>query len=92
MRYDAMKSINQKEPRDQIPGNDKRDPTPLLVTAKQAAAMCGRSIRTWRSWDAGGRIPKPVRIGRATFWRVTELETWVASGCPSRQKWEANNE
>ena len=63
--------------------------TMLLVTAKRAAAMCGKSLRTWRSWDAAGWIPRPVRIGRSTLWRVDELREWVAVGCPRRQEWEA---
>jgi predicted DNA-binding transcriptional regulator AlpA len=62
---------------------------PLLLTAKQAAAMCGKSLRTWRSWDAAGRIPRPVRIGRSTLWRAEELREWVTAGCPCRSKWEA---
>jgi predicted DNA-binding transcriptional regulator AlpA len=46
---------------------------PLLVTAKQAAALCGKSLRTWRAWDAAGWIPRPVRLGRSTLWRTAEL-------------------
>jgi len=62
---------------------------PLLFTAKQAASMCGKSLRTWRSWDSSGWIPKPVRIGRSTLWRADELRDWVVAGCPRRGKWEA---
>ena len=61
----------------------------LLVTAKQGAARCGKSLRTWRSWDAAGWIPSPVRIGRSTLWRADELREWVVAGCPCRQEWEA---
>jgi predicted DNA-binding transcriptional regulator AlpA len=61
----------------------------LLVTAKQAARMCGRSLRTWRAWDSAGWIPQPIRIGRATLWRADELRTWVEAGCPRRAEWEA---
>jgi len=61
----------------------------LLVSAKQAAAMCGKSLRTWRTWDAAGWIPRPVRIGRSTLWRANELREWVAAGCPRRAEWEA---
>jgi predicted DNA-binding transcriptional regulator AlpA len=66
-----------------------REPPPLLVTARQAAAMCGKSLRTWRTWDAGGWIPRPVRIGRSTLWRADELRRWVAAGCARRAEWEA---
>jgi len=41
-------------------------PRQLLITAKQAA-LCGKSLRTWRAWDAAGWIPRPVhrlQIGR----------------------------
>jgi predicted DNA-binding transcriptional regulator AlpA len=62
---------------------------PLLVDAKQAAAMCSKSLRTWRTWDTAGWIPRPVRIGRSTLWRADELREWVAAGCPRRQEWEA---
>ena len=61
----------------------------LLVTARQAARMCGRSLRTWRAWDSAGWIPRPVRIGRATLWRAGELRAWVEAGCPRRDEWEA---
>lgn len=63
--------------------------SPLLVTAREAAALCGRSLRCWRTWDAAGRIPQPVRIGRATLWRAEELRCWVDAGCPRRDEWEA---
>lgn len=62
---------------------------PLLLTAKQAASMCSKSLRTWRTWDAAGWIPRPVRIGRSTLWRADELRDWVARGCPRREEWEA---
>lgn len=61
----------------------------LLLTAKQAAATCGRSLRCWRTWDAAGLIPRPVRIGRSTLWRAAELSAWTAAGCPRRAEWEA---
>ncbi len=62
---------------------------PLMIAAKRAAAMCGKSLRTWRTWDSAGLIPQPVRIGRSTLWRVDELKAWVAAGCPRRAEWEA---
>jgi YD repeat-containing protein len=62
----------------------------LLVIARQAAAMCGKSERTWWSWNSAGWNPKPVRIGRSTLWRADELRQWVAAGCPCRAEWEAS--
>jgi len=62
---------------------------PLLLNAQSAAAICKKSARTWQSWDALGLIPRPVRIGRSTLWRVDELRAWIDAGCPSRDVWEA---
>ncbi len=70
-------------------GIDFGEVTPLLATARTAAAMCGISVRTWRTWDAAGRIPQPVRIGRLTRWRVDELRAWVEAGCPRRREWDS---
>lgn len=60
----------------------------LLLTAKEAAEMCGKKQRTWRSWDAAGYIPKPVRLGGSTLWRLEELKSWIEAGCPRRSEWE----
>jgi len=69
--------------------NSSLEVSPLLLTARQAAETCGKSLRTWRTWDAAGWIPRPVRIGRSTLWRADELREWVAAGCPRRAEWEA---
>ena len=60
----------------------------LLLTAQEAAAMCGKKLRTWRTWDAAGYVPQPVRIGGSTLWRVDELRSWIDAGCPRRSEWE----
>ena len=65
--------------------------SPLLLNARQAAALCGKSLRTWRSWDAAGVVPRPVRIRRCALWRADELRAWIAAGCPDRQQWEQNS-
>ena len=63
-------------------------PLVLLVPASDAAAMCGKTARTWRTWDAAGRVPRPIRIARSTLWRVSELHAWIEAGCPRREVWE----
>jgi hypothetical protein len=72
-----------------LPKDHEAELPPLLVDAKAAAAMCSKSLRTWRTWDAAGWIPRPVRIGRSTLWRALELGRWVDAGCPRRIEWEA---
>jgi predicted DNA-binding transcriptional regulator AlpA len=73
---------------DEANERDSAISTQLLVTAKQAAQMCSKSLRTWRAWDSAGWIPRPVRIGRATLWRADEMRAWVEAGCPRRTEWE----
>lgn len=81
-------TTKQREP-EAVKGPDGEVNSPLLITAKQCAATCGKSVRTWRSWDAAGLIPRPVRIGRSTLWRANEIQDWITAGCPCRQEWEA---
>lgn len=70
-----------------VPDDEQR--RVLLVTARTAASLCGKSLRTWRTWDAAGWVPRPIRIGRSTLWRADELQAWVAAGCPRREQWDA---
>jgi hypothetical protein len=60
----------------------------LMLTAREAANACGKSLRTWRAWDAGGLVLAPRRIGRSTLWVVDELKDWIRAGCPKRSEWE----
>jgi prophage regulatory protein len=68
-------------------------PSPaLLLTARQAAGMCGVSLATWWRWDAAGRCPAPIRLSAGCVrWRRDELESWVACGCPRRKEWASRN-
>ena len=63
--------------------------TQLLVGAKTAADMCGVSRSSWWALHAAGRVPLPVRLGRRTLWRASELAAWCEAGCPARGRWEA---
>lgn len=63
---------------------------PLAVSAQQLARMLDLSVRTIRSMDAAGKLPKPVRLnGHAVRWVVAELESWLAAQSPDRTVWEA---
>ncbi len=62
----------------------------LAVGAKQLGTMLGLSERTIRQLDAGGKLPRPVKIGaRSVRWPVDEVRDWLAAGCPDRPSWEA---
>jgi len=59
----------------------------ILLRASEAAALCGCSLRTWRTWDLLGYTPQPVHIGRSVFWKHKELINWIDAGCPRRDDW-----
>jgi excisionase family DNA binding protein len=62
-------------------------PAPLLLDAKQAAALLGIGKTHLYALHSSGKIPLPVRLGRRTLWRAEELKSWISAGCPTRQKW-----
>ena len=62
---------------------------PELVSAGDAARLCGVAISSWWRLHAAGKSPAPVRLGGRTLWKLGELRLWVAGGCPDRKSWEA---
>ena len=65
------------------------DLRPLAVSAKQLARMLDLSLRTIRTMDAAGKLPRGIRFGRSVRWSCDELRDWLAAGCPDRPSWEA---
>lgn len=62
--------------------------TPLVVDARRLAGMLCVGLRTVRTWDAGGKLPQPIRIGGRVVWRVDEIRSWLAAGAPCRDEWQ----
>jgi len=60
---------------------------PFLVSAAEAAALCGVSRSLWWSLHSAGKIPLPVKLSGRTLWRRAQLARWTEAGCPSREKW-----
>ena len=60
--------------------------TAELLTTRQAAELLSIGERTLWRWSRSGICPRPVQIGNglrpAVRYRRTELEQWVADGCP----------
>jgi excisionase family DNA binding protein len=60
---------------------------PLLITVDELSEILGISPRSiWRQLSSGQMI-KPIRIGGSVRWRLTEVEEWVAAGCPEVSGW-----
>jgi len=65
------------------------------LSAKQAAALCGVSLRHWWSLYARELTPESISLGRSRRWLRAQITAWLAAGAPPREKWEqmrqANN-
>ena len=61
----------------------------LVVDARRLALMLCIGLRTVRTWDSGGKLPRPVRVGSRTLWVLDEIRAWLAAGAPDREAWEA---
>jgi predicted DNA-binding transcriptional regulator AlpA len=60
----------------------------LALPAQEAATLVGVSRSQWWKLHAAGKVPEPVYLGtKAPRWRVEELRSWLAAGCPDRQTW-----
>jgi len=56
----------------------------ILLNADDLAELLGISKRTvWRLRSAGA-MPPPVQIGSSIRWQRSEIESWVATGCPKQ--------
>lgn len=60
----------------------------LLIDMKAAAKLLDLSERTVWGMANSGRMPKPLRIGRAVRWSYEELRAWVNAGCPPQDDWK----
>jgi predicted DNA-binding transcriptional regulator AlpA len=44
------------------------------------------SVRSIPRWADGGRLPRPIKLGRLNRWRRTDIESWIANGMPRAGK------
>ena len=66
-----------------------REPERLALPAAEVAKLLGISQRHLWALNSSGRLPRPLRFGRAVRWPVEELRAWLAAGAPQRSRWEA---
>ncbi len=53
-----------------------------LIDSKEVAKLLKFSPRKLWGMQATGRMPAPIRIGRAVRWSADVLAKWIAVGCP----------
>jgi predicted DNA-binding transcriptional regulator AlpA len=68
--------------------SDSEQVRPLALAAAEVAKMLGISERHLWALNSSGRLPRPLRLGRAVRWPVEELRNWSAAGAPERSRWE----
>lgn len=64
------------------------DDVSLLIDIAVLAVLLDRSVASLERDQAAGRLPAPLRLGGSKKWRRSEIESWVAAGCPTRAEWE----
>lgn len=70
-------------------GADHADAPRLALSAGEVAKLLGISrAHVWRM-HSSGRLPPPVRLGRAVRWERAAIEGWLSAGAPSRDRWES---
>ena len=64
------------------------DEEQLALTATELATRLGISrAHVWKLLSLG-RLPAPVRLGRAVRWDKRVIDAWLAAGAPSAAQWE----
>jgi predicted DNA-binding transcriptional regulator AlpA len=69
--------------------SDSLDPTGKIAwTAAELAEALGISTRYVWALNSSGRLPRPIRLGRAVRWNVSCVRAWINCGCPPRDQFE----
>lgn len=55
----------------------------LLLRVEEVARLLGVSVRSVWRLTKQHRCPRPLQLGRSTRWRKSDIELWVAQGCPN---------
>lgn len=81
-------STKRREETEHIHCNSKttsNETLPVLVTADEVASMLSISNATVHRHNTEGRLPEPIRIGRAIRWRLKDITAWIENGCHYRR-------
>jgi predicted DNA-binding transcriptional regulator AlpA len=60
-----------------------------LLNLEQMAGILQKGIDTVYRWIELGKVPKPIRLGKAPMWVRQDVYDWLAAGSPSASEWQA---
>ena len=66
----------------------RRTLRPLAVDARRLAKLLSLGLRTVRTMDAAGKLPRPFRCLNRKLWDVSDVKAWMKAGAPDRAAWE----
>jgi excisionase family DNA binding protein len=64
-------------------------PQRAILGSGELAALLGKSRRTITRWADRDLLPPTVTIGGRRYWRRSDVESWLAAGCPDVDAFEA---
>lgn len=56
--------------------------SPALLDVRAVANLIGCSTRNVFRLSDSGKMPPPLKIGALVRWRMEEIQSWIAAGCP----------
>lgn len=63
--------------------HDSGKTLPLLLSSRQTSELTSIPLRTLWRYSRSGRMPPPKKIGALVRFSRTEIEEWIADGCPA---------
>jgi predicted DNA-binding transcriptional regulator AlpA len=82
-------NATNEQPAAEPPATACTRPEALLIPDVQAAALAGVSRATWHRLRVQGKVPAPVRLGRAVRWNRADIVAWIEAACPDSATWNA---
>lgn len=87
-----MKAVTERmvDAKDGSDGGALRGADPIAVDAEYICREVFPSwcVRSWRTLDYGGKVPRGYTIGGKKLWKTDDLRAWAAMGFPSRAEFE----
>lgn len=64
----------------------------ILLDDRNLAMLLAVSRSHIHRMRAAGRLPEPLKLGRAARWLRTEIEAWLGAGAPTLELWRARKQ